>query len=78
MSTFQRPVAEVEMVSGFRVLERETLSALGPEYLLADKHLRDVRAMLEISGDEIDVDRIERGVNALNLLEVWTAVSQHE
>ncbi len=42
----------------------------------SDKHLRDVRAMLEISGGEIDVDRIERGVEALGLLEVWTTVSR--
>ena len=41
----------------------------GPE-----KHLRDVRAMLEISGDEIDVDRVERGVEGMDLREIWTLV----
>ncbi len=40
------------------------------------KHLRDVRAMLEISGDQIDVDRVERGAEALDLSEVWTSVSR--
>jgi hypothetical protein len=41
----------------------------------SDKHLRDVRAMLDISHDVMDVDRIERGAKALGLLEIWTAVS---
>lgn len=42
----------------------------------SDKHLRDVRAMLEISGDEIDMDRIDRGAEALDLGEIWKSVSR--
>ena len=42
----------------------------------SDKHVRDVRAMLEISGDEIDLDRIERGAEALDLGEIWKSVSR--
>ena len=42
----------------------------------SDKHLRDVRAMLEISGDDMDLDRIDRGVRALDLLEIWTVVAR--
>lgn len=42
----------------------------------SEKHLRDIRAMLEISGDEIDVDRVERGAGALGLLEIWRTVSR--
>ena len=42
----------------------------------SDKHLRDIRAMLEISGDEIDVDRVERGAKSLDLREIWTTVSR--
>ena len=41
----------------------------------SEKHLRDVRAMLEISPDQIDLGRIERGATALELLETWRAVS---
>ncbi len=44
----------------------------------SEKHLRDIRAMLKISGDEIDLARVDRGAKALDLLEVWTAVSHHE
>jgi len=33
----------------------------------SEKHLRDIKAMLEISGDEIDVERVERGAEALGL-----------
>ena len=42
----------------------------------SEKHLRDVRAMLEISGDAIDVDRIVRGAKDLGLLEIWGAASR--
>ena len=31
--------------------------------------------MLEISGDEIDVERVERGAEALGLQEIWSSVS---
>ncbi len=42
----------------------------------SEKHLRDIKAMLEISGDEIDVDRVERGAEALGLQEIWSTVSR--
>ena len=41
----------------------------------SEKHLRDIKAMLEISGDEIDVERVERGAEALGLQEIWSSVS---
>jgi hypothetical protein len=40
----------------------------------SEKHLRDVKAMLEISGDAIDVDRVERGVEGMDLREIWPLV----
>ena len=43
----------------------------------SDKHLRDVRAMLEISGEEIDLGRIGEWVDRLDLAEVWALVSDH-
>ena len=42
----------------------------------SEKHLRDIKAMLKISGDEIDVDRVERGAEALGLQEIWSSVSR--
>jgi len=42
----------------------------------SEKHLRDIKAMLEISGDEIDTDRVERGAEALGLQEIWSSVSR--
>ncbi len=42
----------------------------------SEKHLRDIKAMLEISGNEIDVDRVERGVEVLGLQEAWSSVSR--
>ena len=41
----------------------------------SEKHLRDVKAMLEISPEQIDLGRIERGATALDLLGIWTTVS---
>lgn len=41
----------------------------------SDKHLRDVRAMLDISGAEIDVGRIQEWVDRLGLGDVWMMVS---
>lgn len=38
------------------------------------KHLRDIAAMLQISGEEIDRERIDREAEALELTELWTAV----
>lgn len=42
----------------------------------SDKHARDIRAMLDISGPEIDLDRVERSVRELGLLQVWKLVSK--
>ena len=42
----------------------------------SEKHLRDIKAMMEISGHEIDVDRVERGAEALGLQEIWSTVSR--
>lgn len=41
----------------------------------SDKHLRDVRAMLDISGADIDVGRIQDWVDRLGLGDVWGMVS---
>jgi len=41
----------------------------------SDKHLRDVRAMLDISGADIDLERIEEWVSRLGLEEIWEMVS---
>lgn len=41
----------------------------------SDKHLRDVRAMLDISGTEIDLERIGEWVGRLDLSEEWSLVS---
>jgi len=41
----------------------------------SDKHLRDVRSMLDISGAEIDVERIEYWVQRLGLHAEWALVS---
>lgn len=40
----------------------------------SEKHLRDVAAMLQVSGDEIDVERITREAGRLDLAELWDAV----
>lgn len=41
----------------------------------SDKHLRDIRAMIEISGEEIDLDRVQEWVDRLDLADVWALVS---
>ena len=41
----------------------------------SDKHLRDVRAMLDISGEEIDLDHVKEWVDRLDLVDVWVLVS---
>lgn len=38
------------------------------------KHLRDIAAMLQISGDEIDRVRIDAEAERMGLAELWTAV----
>ncbi len=44
----------------------------------SEKHLRDIKAMLEISGTEIDVDRVARGAEALGIQEQWSSVQGQE
>jgi hypothetical protein len=40
----------------------------------SDKHLRDVAAMLQVSGDEIDSDYIARWAQQLGVTEIWRAI----
>lgn len=40
----------------------------------SDKHLRDVAAMLQVSGSEIDKGYISHWAQQLNLTEEWQAV----
>ncbi len=40
----------------------------------SEKHLRDVAAMLQISGDEIDTERVTAEAERLGLTELWNAV----
>ena len=40
----------------------------------SDKHLRDIAAMLQISGTEIDRNYIEEWAAQLGLVEPWRAV----
>ena len=40
----------------------------------SDKHLRDIRSMLAISGETIDRALIEQAVNELGLAEQWHKV----
>jgi hypothetical protein len=40
----------------------------------SEKHLRDIRSMLSVSGDEIDRTMIERVVGELALAEQWRKV----
>ena len=50
---------------------------VGPE--IARRHRvagGDIKAMLAISRDEIDVDRVERGAESLGLQEIWASVSR--
>ena len=62
----------------------ETLVLAPPEYVIvrkleyyreggSDKHLRDIRGMLAVSGDEIDRPLLTRAVSALGLDEPWRA-----
>jgi hypothetical protein len=41
----------------------------------SDKHLRDVRAMLDISGADIDTGRVQEWGDRLGLGDVWVMVS---
>jgi hypothetical protein len=40
------------------------------------KHLRDIRSMLAVSGDEIDRALIQKAVNELGLIEQWREVCE--
>jgi len=40
----------------------------------SDKHLRDIAAMLEISGESIDRRRIEEWAAALGLISIWSSI----
>lgn len=40
----------------------------------SDKHLRDIRGVLAVMGDDIDREYIERWVNVFGLLQEWSAV----
>ena len=61
------------------------VSLAPPEYVItrklefhreggSPKHLRDIRAMLEISADLIDRPALERWIQRLGLEESWSAV----
>ena len=60
-----------------------------PEYVLlwkleffreggGDKHLRDIRGMLEVSGPEIDLKMVHQAVKELGLESAWLAVGEKE
>lgn len=40
----------------------------------SDKHLRDIRGVLAVMGDDIDREYIERWANVFGLLQEWSAV----
>ena len=40
----------------------------------SEKHLRDIAAMLQVSGDEIDKNYIDHWTRQLGLAEQWRAV----
>ena len=44
----------------------------------SEKHLRDIRAMLRVSGEDIRIDEIERWVRSLGLSRQWEAVGASE
>lgn len=76
---------------GFRrkreiMFEGEPVVLAPPEYVIirkleyyregkSEKHLRDIRSMLAISGHEIDQTSIDEWVQRLGLLESWALVS---
>lgn len=41
----------------------------------SEKHLRDIAAMLQTSGDKIDRDDISTWASKLNVLDIWNAVT---
>ena len=60
-----------------------------PEYVLlwkleffreggGDKHLRDIRGMLEVSGPDIDLEMVHQAVKELGLETAWLAVGAKE
>ncbi|MBC8114062.1 MAG: hypothetical protein H7062_06775 [Candidatus Saccharimonas sp.] len=40
----------------------------------SDKHLRDIAAMLQVSGDQIDRDDVSRWAAKLDVLDIWQAI----
>ena len=40
----------------------------------SDKHLRDIAAMLHVSGDQIDRDDVSRWAAKLDVLDIWQAI----
>lgn len=70
-----------------RVLEvdGETVPVAPPEYVIlrkleyhretaGERHVRDIQAMLRVSGSDIDVDAIERWARERGLLELWQRI----
>jgi hypothetical protein len=68
------------------VLPGRELWLAPPEYVIlrkleahsqheSERHLRDVRAMLEVSGDDIDRAALEEWAGRLGLTELWTRVA---
>jgi hypothetical protein len=41
----------------------------------SDKHLRDIRAMLKISGEKIDLTYITDWATRLGLIEIWNQIT---
>ncbi len=41
-----------------------------------DKHLRDIASMIEISGGEIDLDRVGAWAMSLGLTDIWSAIRE--
>lgn len=40
----------------------------------SEKHMRDITGILKISGEEIDMDYINRWSEDLDLMEIWQAI----
>ena len=77
--------AQIGRARALTVLPERTVSISAPEDLIlnkldyhrmggSDKHLRDIAAMIQISGEEIDLAYIDREAERLGLAELWAAV----
>lgn len=64
------------------ILPEETIWVAPPEYVIlkklcyyregrSQKHLEDIRGMLEVTGDDIDKKTIERWAQKLNISPIW-------